>query len=899
MAPLRVRKSGVALTVLAVALAVGLFAVDASAQATVKVHFDRATIAEDDTLTVRVVASGSYDELVAPRSQGFDFEQNGRSSQVSIIGSQMQRSDTYTYTARPRRVGKHRIDGAILRHRGRDVATSQAVVVEVKSARAALGAALTPEEALDMRRYRGEAFFVRPQLSAMHPFAGQPFVLMYELYWSRRVHVANIAELGGPKYVGFELEDLLSGKPQQQEPATFGGVPFFRQVTRKVLLTAAVAGTFEVLGPRYRVEAGDMFSTRGYKVGPPPLKIEVRPLPAEGRPSTYRDGNVGKLELDGWLLQKDRPVLTRAVQVGERVVLHVQVQGSGNLYGVTEVPLPALPGMTVEPLPSRPDDHVQVSAAGSEGKRVWQYVLTFAAPGRFELPALHFACFDPFDEQYRESTAGPFVIEVQGQAAVAPAARNQAGHPAGAAPPSSAEKPGLQGLSHADTPISGAAMLALRPIAAQASLARAPGPAWTSSRDFWRLAAVPWAVALLLVMLRVGLSVRARGGGDRRSAGALRTAQAALEAAQSAGGAEAYGALRAAVVDYLQARANIHMGGLTFSALRGALRRHQCDPACIDTLIETLEHCDFARFAPTDDRAADVEQTAGRLAEVLARLDADLAAAATPHGAGTMASVLLLLAMCAAPVAHAATLDQGFSAANKAFVAGDFEGARAGYEELLRHDLQAAAIHYNLANTLVRLDRLGEAVGHYQQALRDEPGEELKADALANLTLCRQQLAERARRRHRILHIFDESADADVALARAAPRDVLGVLTLFAGFVACALFAMLLFSGRFGAPTVGRKALLIAALAAHFGAAGWLGHAHHVDETVRYGVVIKEDAPLSPCVGVGETVDLPEGLEVRALRTRPDGRAEVRLPNGRRGCMDAAAVYMGSSLGRS
>jgi hypothetical protein len=67
--------------------------------------------------------------------------------------------------------------------------------------------------------------------------------------------------------------------------------------------------------------------------------------------------------------------------------------------------------------------------------------------------------------------------------------------------------------------------------------------------------------------------------------------------------------------------------------------------------------------------------------------------------------------------------------------------------------------------------------------------------------------------------------------------------------------------------------------------------AFYTDATVVKAVVVEEDEPLSACTGVGEPIGLPEGLEVRRLRELADGRVEVRLANGRQGCVRAAALY--------
>jgi tetratricopeptide (TPR) repeat protein len=878
---------GVSIAVAAVLLGGGSVA-SAQQTATVALRVDRTTVSEDDQISVRVVAQGEYDEVVPPTSDGFDFESTGRSQQVNIIGAQAHRSDTYSYVGRPRRIGKHAIGPVILRFRGKRVAKSRYHEIEVTSARAALGTAVPPAQALDMRRYRGKHFFVLPKVSAPRPYAGQPFVLSYELFWSRRVHVGNIRELSGPKYEGFEVEDLLGGKPSEQEVANFGGNPYFRQMTRKVLLTAATPGNFEVLGPRYRIEAGDVFSTRAYKVGPPPLAIDVRRVPTKDRPAGYEDGNVGRLKLDGWLLQRDRPVRELSVKVGERVVMHVEVRGMGNLFGVSQVQPAALAGMNVEPLPGRADEHVKTTVNGTEGKRAWQYVLTFDAGGKYEVPQLEFTAFDPFDESFKTSTAGPFTVNVAGAVAT------------GTLQTASAAQPPARGVNGGTNPANdvqpapgrGDPWQSLRPIAAQAGLAQTAVAPWTSSTWFWRLAGLPWALALLFGMARFGVRRRAYAAPTRQRVAALSEAVAAIDVARGRGN-DGYAALRTAVDRFLQLRVGIRLAGLTYADLRTRLRDAGVDDADLVTLCDGLQRCDAMQYAPgTNDK--DLGVSSDLLVGALRHIDERVAN--HTGGVGAVKTAVLLLAASTLAVlsptpANAASVDDAFSAANRAYIARDYETAQKRYEQLLKHDLSAAAIHYNLGNALVKRSRLGEAVGHYRRAQRMDPEPGLVADIEGNLKLCREQLAERSRRRQRILHVVDESPEIDVALGRSAPRDVVGVIVLAGGF---AFFLLLLIGWwpvRSTPPATSTKVTLAAVLLLHVFGGVWLWHAQRMDDAVRYAVVVEEDAPLSPCSGVGETVDLPEGLEVRQLRTRPDGRVEVRLPNGRSGCMQAKTLY--------
>ncbi len=850
----------------------------------VELEVDSARISTDDQLILRVTASGDYGDLSQPTSDGFDFRHSGRSTQVRIVGRHMQRSEQHTFNGSPRRPGKYRIGPIIARKNGQEVARSSTINVQVIDSRKAMGPARSPDKATDPRNFAGEAFFVRPVLSSNAPYAGQPFVAEFQLFWNQNTGVQNISKRGDATFEGFLVEDLIAGEQPQQEPVRFAGRRYMRQTVIKVLLTAPVAGRYEIIGPRFRIEAGDFMSTRAYRISAPPIAVAIRPVPEQGQPDRFAKGAIGKMSLRAHLVNRGKQAQSMEVRGGERLVFNIEVHGQGNLLGLGKLEPPPLEGMVVEALPGRPDEGVTVGANGHQGVRRWQYLLSFRQPGTYEIPALEWSCFDPFEERYATHHAGPFQVVVKGLAPGAAATAPLIDSPPAAKP--AGAQPALPAPA-AQAP----RQLALRPIAAHAALARTNGTSWTETPWFWRLAGLPWLAALLLLMGRSGMRWRARGAPGRRQASALTNASQALRAASEQPPQQGYAAMRSAVDSHLRTRCGLGLAGLTYGALQTELIACGAARDDVKHLRERLEHCDFARFAPAADRDDDMERTAIELAATLTRLDEALSASTAKHpnpAAGALVVLLLGAALCWPTPTWAATLDQGFAAANTRFVNGEIEGALADWRALLQHGVQSAAVHYNIGNAHARLDRLGRSVGHYKKALRLEPEPELRANILHNLTAVRAQLGERARRRHRILHVFDESPELEVAVARAAPRGALGFGVLIGGALALLLFGILLLGrGSYGWRI---RLGLGLALALHIVAGAWLMQAERVERSMRHGVVVQEDALLGPCMGVGETVRLPEGLELRVLRKRPDGRHQVRLPNGRAGCLPAEAI---------
>ncbi len=845
------------------------------AAARVTLEVNSATLTMEDELRITVRASGSFDEVTEPALEGWDVRRTGQQQQLSVIGGSMQRTETLMYLATPSRPGKFKFGPVLLLDGSDVVAKSDAVAVEVVAPQVA-EVVLPPERATDLNSYIGTPFFVHPTLSTNQPYVGQPFVVSYALYWSRQRSVAGIRPLADPKYGKLEPESLHDDAMARAETIMLAGQPYQRQTTHRDLLVAAVPGPLRLEGPRYRIETLD---ARAPKINAPIIELQVRPVPTAGRPVGFVDGNVGRLHMAATLQSSDSKGAQRAgtldVQTGERLLLTVTVSGDGNLLGLRPLVLPQLDGMTAEIVTKRDDEGVSHDANGLRGMRTWQWMLSFDRPGHVQLPAIAWASFDPFQERFDAQTVGPFELEVHGQPmAIAATAGSDEDASTGSLP-----------AVHAKD--------GLRANAAEAKLAAGDRQPWTQSRPFRWLLALPWLIIGASLVVWAVRRRKAREAPERQRRAALPEAQAQLRITASAEPGQGYAQARHIVAEYLRKVAQLEIGGLTEPSVVDELQRRGVTQEVARQLAADLQHCDFGRFAPAGDRQSDLSQTTERLIQHLANTDSALLRLPYVTPTKVAALLLALTATALAPgIGHAATLDATFVAGNQAYAHHDYAQAKERYGSLLAHGLPAAAVHYNLGNTLVQLGELGRAVAQYQVALQLQPDATLKLDIQHNLQATRAELTDRARRHHTTLHVFDESASLDVMFAQSTPRTLLGVVALLAGLLGAGLLASRLLGRRLPGQANAWRVAIVALLAVHLVALTMLLWADEERAALVQAVVIEEDAQLVACQGQSDADDLglPEGLEVRKLAEMADGRVEVRLPNGRQGCLPAAAL---------
>jgi hypothetical protein len=135
----------------------------------------------------------------------------------------------------------------------------------------------------------------------------------------------------------------------------------------------------------------------------PEMFLEVKPLPAEGRPSGFSNA-VGSFTLTA-------DIDKTQVSTGDAVALRVKLEGRGNLKMIPDIPLPPIPDFTVysskradEILPS-PDDQIG-------GDKTWEYVIVPKVPGRQTIPPLSLSYFNAAQEKYETISTPVLTLNV-------------------------------------------------------------------------------------------------------------------------------------------------------------------------------------------------------------------------------------------------------------------------------------------------------------------------------------------------------------------------------------------------------------------------------------------------------------------------------------------------------
>ncbi len=222
----------------------------------------------------------------------------------------------------------------------------------------------------------GKTVLLDATLTPPNPWLGQTAVYALTLY---RSVAASGLSVTPPAFEGFDAAPLPG---QDDGQLTAGGK---RYVVSRVAyaLTPKRAGRLSLGPPQARL-VGLAGTSAPLTMAGPALTAEVRPLPPpDGLPDSEL---VGRLELTAALTPA-------ALAVGQEARLTVTLTGRGNLSEAT-LPPPTVPqGLLLRLLGHQ--DAFTPGPDGATGRRVFHYGLTPTAPGRYALPGLSVAVFDP------------------------------------------------------------------------------------------------------------------------------------------------------------------------------------------------------------------------------------------------------------------------------------------------------------------------------------------------------------------------------------------------------------------------------------------------------------------------------------------------------------------------
>ena len=520
---------------------------------------------------------------------------SSQSTNISFIGGQMKKEATvsFIYALSAKALGKVTIPAATLVYQGRTYSTQPIELTVTKAAQGQAspmqGAPGTPPTPRSQIPLEGN-LYLSVTASRRSVYVGEPVAVDIALFSRFQVENGGWAEV--PSFDGFWTEKVFDADRFNFERRTIDGRVFGVADLKRAVLFPISPGeatikpmAFNVAVVQQSQSIFDMLgATQSLRVGSKPITIKVLPLPEAGKPADFT-GGVGRFTLAGAL---DHASTTN----GEPVNLTVRLSGTGNLHMIDPPKLAAVPGLKILTPETKDDVHVEDGAV--RGTKTFRFPIIPQGDGKFEVPAVTVAYFDPESKGYKTLSAGPFSFSASGSASAAPVA----------------EASGLKVL--------GTDIDYIKPDASSLESRSMDPPWWPNVMMLLSLASVGLAIGYRSHSQRLQ-SDRGYARKSRSTALVKRRLKQAEQLLKKQDEKGFHAELSRALLGYLGDRFNLDTPALTRDQLRSALLERSVATPTIDALFEVVDRCEVARFSP-EAASRDPRQLFDTARDVMARI---------------------------------------------------------------------------------------------------------------------------------------------------------------------------------------------------------------------------------------------------------------------------------------
>lgn len=346
------------------------------------------------------------------------------SSSITMINGKTTQSSSYvySYTLAAKKEGTFTIPSASFKVDSKTV-KSNAVTIKVVH-----GSTQTQNNPRDRRSQQNISFnekdvFIKAFASKSTPFIGEQVIITHKLYIGPSVNGGyRVDNINIPSQNG--LWSYTLGDPKANTPQTIeviDGKRFTVYEIRKTAVFPQKAGDITVTPMEMKFTArvisqqssGDPFfdqffggqSARDYTLNLQSnnVKLNVKDLPKSNQPENF-SGLSGNFTIKA-LLSRDK------LKTNDATNLTITVSGSGNLQHIEDLNLVFPTGLDVTD--PKITDNINTSGNSVSGTRIFEYVIIPRNTGTFTLPSPTFSYFDLNTQSYKTITALSFTLTVE------------------------------------------------------------------------------------------------------------------------------------------------------------------------------------------------------------------------------------------------------------------------------------------------------------------------------------------------------------------------------------------------------------------------------------------------------------------------------------------------------
>ena len=559
------------------------------------------------------VLNNKGENLQVPTIKGFDLLAGpslSTSSNITIINGDMKQNQEYTYTyiLEGQEEGEFTIEPATITVDGKEYKSQPLKIKVIKGSGKPRN---NTQSSGDVSENRGSTsitdddLFLRMDVSRNTLYVGESLTATLKVY--ARVNLVDVQGKKIPPFDGFLTEDVKIPQIHLEREVYNGKIYDRVGVLQKTILFPQHAGALTIepyelyclVRQRVGSRGGSIFddffgNSRDVRVlcKSKPVKITVKPLPEAGKPLGF-SGMVGTLAMT-------TSMSTDTLKANDALTYKVVLRGNGNMK-LLEAPKITFPhDFDVY------DPKVTRDISGTSGTVTFEYLVIPRYAGDYKIPAVQYSYFDPQAGAYKMLKGKEYSVRVE--------KGNESSQGSGEA--------ALQSFKKEDVRMLGQD---IRYIKTHKNDLRPKGVLYFATMEYWLSFLIPF-VLFVVGMILNRRRIKANADLVRvKSKTANKMAQKRLRAASvamKAGNSELfYQETLNALWGYVSYKLNIAASELNRDNISDHLTRRGADATLIQSFIEVLDHCEYARYAPGANQGEEMDNVYKDSISIITKLD--------------------------------------------------------------------------------------------------------------------------------------------------------------------------------------------------------------------------------------------------------------------------------------
>jgi oxygen tolerance protein BatD len=568
----------IGLTFIAIIIASSIFAQDFEFTAATS----RTEVATGDRFQIEFAANGKITNFKAPNLSNFRVLSGpNQSTNMSWVNGKTNASYSYSYILMAVKEGEFTIGPAVAAHEGSAYKTNSLKITVSKGANVQQQSNSQSNSKVSQEDVAKD-LFIKSSVNKTTAYQGEQLIASYKLY--TKVNIAGNELVKNADLNGFWSQEIDMGQTQWNQEV-IGGYRWNVATIRKIVLFPQRSGDLEIdpLEMKFivqrRASGGgnspfDQFFGRVENVEIPlkskAIKIKVLPHPTEGKPESF-NGAVGQLNMTS-------NITANKVKANEAINIKIKISGKGNIPLIDNLGI-EFPD-DFETYDPKINDNISTTSNGVSGSKEFDYLVIPRHAGTFNIAPIEFSYFDPSTKKYKTLTSELYTIEVEKG-------------------DGSANNVTYSGANKEDVEILGNDIRYIH--LKEIKVSSTTTSFYNSLLFYILLLSAPLLFVLAFIFInKIRASQKDVIGNKRKKAGKvaskhLASAQISLTNNQQK---EFYENISKAIYGYVSDKLNIALSELSKENITQKLSTIQISEATIKELLDTLELCEMARFAP-------------------------------------------------------------------------------------------------------------------------------------------------------------------------------------------------------------------------------------------------------------------------------------------------------------